>query len=635
VEILRPYRFPIIIVGLHFLLFFLARLAILISYPRDFAGLTGGTIVWGFVRGVRFDAAIIFLVLGLPLLLLMLPFRWSQSRLGRGIIGWACFSIFILFIFALSADALYFGYVHRHVGSELTFLGEAVEAMALSAAKQYVLPLAAFVTAAAGIFWGWRKLMRLSHEPMKPGFARLAATAALLAVMYFAARGSVTGKRLKVIHAFTEAPPAAAYIALNGPFTALHSIEDTRGLRVDFYPWPEAMQTVKSLLVAPEEKSESDEFPLLRRRPSRTGPRPNVVLIMLEGWDAFYTDVYRRELGQPPLGLTPRFDALSLEGVRFSRFYACGQKSMDGMCALLCGFPTLPHTPYLGRGMEQSRLTFLGHLAKREGYETLFLQSSKRASFRNDAVSVMAGFRVYLGGEDITRDKVEASRSPFGGPSWDHEMFAEAGRRLAAAPTPFLAYLYTASMHPPFGWPSKEWEKFPSGSTEHRYKNSLGYVDDTLGRFFSGAKAAGYFDRTVFILTSDHVGCSGSGRPDDPASLHHVPCLILGGGLKPAVVSRIGSQLDVVPTIADLAGWGAAHATLGRSLFDETAPDRGACCIQGDLVLRIEDEVCVVHNLSRRLFGKGRDLDAVERRLLSFFQVAGTLLRQNRICPSQ
>jgi phosphoglycerol transferase MdoB-like AlkP superfamily enzyme len=630
---LAPYRLPLVIAGLHLLLFTLARAAILILHGDDFASLSGGAIAWGFVRGLRFDAAVIAIVAGIPLWLLTLPFAWARTRWWRGIWGWACFATFAVFFLSLATDTVYFGYVHRHAGPELAFLGDVFDAVALSAVREYLLPLALVLAALGGLFWGWRRLLRVAPVPAAPGPARLVATALLAVALFYVARGSVTGKRLKVIHAFTDGPPAAAYLALNGPFTALHSVEDVRRLRVDYYPWAEALKTVTENLYAPAETPASPDYPLLRSRPPGKGPRPNIVLIMMESWDAFYTDVYRAELGQPPLGITPCFDALSREGMRFSRFYSCGQKSMDGMSALICGFPTLPHTPYLGRGMEQSSLTYLGHLAQREGYETYFLQSSKRASFRNDAVAAMAGFTTYVGGEEIPPQAPFAARAPLGGACWDHEMFIESHRRLAASRRPFLAYLYTATTHAPFIWPEAKWERYPPDSLRNRYLNSLHYVDGAFGQYIAAAKAAGYFDSTIFIITSDHLGGPGSATLEYPPSIHHIPCLILGGGIRPAVVTAIGSQLDVIPTIAELAGWGAPQAALGRSLLDPAAADRGAFLCETDIVLRIEDGGYVAHNLTRRVSGRGQGLDAIERRLLSFLQVGGTLLRQNRVAP--
>jgi len=227
------------------------------------------------------------------------------------------------------------------------------------------------------------------------------------------------------------------------------------------------------------------------------------------------------------------------------------------------------------------------------------------------------------------------SRAPLGGEAWDHEMFVEANRRLRAARRPFLAFLYTATTHTPFEWPTKEWEKFPPTSSEGRYRNSVAYADWALGQFFEGARRDGWFDSTIFVITSDHVGGPAGRTPGDPRTYHHVPGLLLAPGLAPAVDSRVASQLDVIPTIAELAGWRVPDSVLGRSLV-AAGSGGGALCVEGDLLLRIEPGGFLLHDQKSRLRSGGSpdtDFDAMEKRLLSVYQVAATLVRSNRLQP--
>jgi phosphoglycerol transferase MdoB-like AlkP superfamily enzyme len=107
--------------------------------------------------------------------------------------------------------------------------------------------------------------------------------------------------------------------------------------------------------------------------------------------------------------------------------------------------------------------------------------------------------------------------------------------------------------------------------------------------------------------------------------------VVIAPGLKPGVDRRIGSQLDVIPTVAALAGWTSPHAAFGTSLFSDPAVGRGALCIEGNLVFRFEDSGFVIHDLSGRVSASGTDPDGIERRLLSTVQTAYTLLRTNRV----
>jgi phosphoglycerol transferase MdoB-like AlkP superfamily enzyme len=621
----------LIIASAHLAAFSLARLAVLLFHADEFSALREGDVVLALVRGLRFDAAAIFPVIGLPLFFLMLPIPGPRASLWRQGWGWICYAAFAGFLFILVADGIYFGVVHRHAGLEATEPGEVFKVLASSAAIQFILPPLVFLAVLTGLFFAWRRLLRREPRNWPRPAAQIGAALVLGVLMYFGERGTLSGKRLRVVHAFQGAPLAGAHLALNGPYCILHTLVHSRTVKTAFYPWPDALRTAQETLLTPGEEIPDPEYPLLRRRPPKSGSKPNIVIILLESWDASATDVHRRELGLPALGCTPNYDAASREGMLYSRFYACGQRSMDGLSAMLCGFPTFPGIPYLGRGLEQSSLTALGRLAKAEGYDSWFIQSSERDSFRTDAISALTGFDHYLAAEDIPPAPPVESRRALPGMCWDHEMFAEAGRRLSDAKRPFLAFLYTSTTHHPFYWPGERWNKRPGGGLENRYLNSLEYGDWALGRFFEAAKASDWYANTIFLVTSDHIGGPGYGlKRDEPATQHHTPCFVIAPGLPPGVERRIGSQLDVIPTVAQLAGWGSPQATLGTSLFSDPAPGRGALCVQGSLVLRVEDGGFVLHSLEGRVQGSG-DVDAIERRLLSVTQAANALLRSNRL----
>lgn len=626
-EFLAPFRLPGIAVLAAFGAFLLARLATLLLHRGDFAELSGVEIGGAFVRGLRFDAAAIFPILGVPLLFFMMPVRGPWTRVW----AWICFAILALLLLVLAMDVVYFGFVHRHAGLEATEPVDAAKHVGTSAALQYLIPVILYLALVAGLALGWRRLLR-PDPPLapRPG-VQVAMALGFAVLMYFGERGTLSGKRLRVVHAFQDAPASAAHLSLNGPYCIVHSLVHSKAVRTAWMPAPEALKTAQESLFTPGERVPDPGYPLLRARSATAASKPNVVVIMLESWDAAVTDVHRRELGLPPLGCTPCYDALSAEGRLFARFLACGQRSMDGLSAMLCGVPTLPGMPYLGRGLEQSSLSGLGRLAAAEGYDSWFITSAERDSFRVDAIAAMTGFAHYLGAEDIPPAPPAEPRAELRGCCWDHEMFAEAAKRFSGAKRPFLGFLYTSTTHHPYFWPGERWNKFREPGPESRYRNSIAYGDWALGQFFDAAKAAGWFQDTVFIVTADHISGTGlAGRPDLPATLHHTPGLVLAPGLKPGVEKRTASQLDVIPTVAELAGWTAPQAALGTSLVSDPAPGRSALCVQGTLVLRVEDGGWVLHSLEGRVRAEG-DADAIERRLLSVTQAAYALLRSNRL----
>lgn len=631
-------RRTLILLGLNLLIFLLARTGLWLIYAGDFHALTGTELLHAFGRGLRFDLSIVMLVAGGPLLMLLLPFRFAQHRLWAGFWTWSSLVLLAGFAFLLVADLVYFGFVHRHVGPEITTLSADPGLMLDMAISSYAWVLALYAAGCALLFWLGRRLFRLRESQPGRFLPRLAVF--LLATVSTAAlaRGGIYNKAIDIVDAFAGSRPEAAYLSLNGPFAMAHSLKNSSAINAEFFPWPEAVARTRRAVLAPgEQPLAGDEYPLARvRSGSHHGRRPNVVVLMLESWDAAHVDATRRAMGLPPYGVTPNFDALAQQGQLFTRFYANGERSMDGLAALIAGIPTLPGTAYIGMGMEQNRMAYLGDMAKQEGYETVFLQSSKRSSFHVDSIAAMAGFSSYLGAEDIPATGHSTNTTERG--AWDYDTFHEANRRFADARKPFVGFIFTASTHLPFQSPGDRWQKFVPDTLERRFLNSLYYADWALGEFFKEARQAGYYDNTIFILTADHVSGFAAKAGDVP-SMHHVPLLVIAPGLKPGIVARTGGQVDVIPTLAELADWHTAQAGIGHSLLDARR-DRihGTFCVRGNVIERIEDGGWVAHDLRRRVAasadGRPEDIQGMEERLLAVYQVGHTLLLRNQIIPA-
>lgn len=624
--LVKSARRALFVVGVYVGVFFLFRLLLIGLYANHFHSLSAAEILTAFLRGTLFDLSISLAFIGFPLLFLLLPFRWSTRDWWQGLWTWYCFLVLAIFVFMLGGDLAYFGLAHRHVGPEVTAIGNDLDLIVDMALHNYAGALMTASVAVIALGWWWRRsLKRLPAHPAHPVLTVLAFVAVVVGV-----RGNVSGKPIGVVDAFADGSASAGYLTLNAPFSVFHSFQGSRPIDVDFLPWDQAVASVRKELIEPTEISTAG-YPLQRAQPAEASRHPNVVVLMLESWDAQHVDALRKAMQLPPLGATPNFDALAKQGVLFTQFYANGQRSMDGMSAILAGMPTLPGIPYIGRGMEQSDLGFLGSLAARQGYDTYFLQSAKRRSFRVDAIAARAGFDHYYGAEDIPARDPSLPVTDRG--AWDYDTFMFAHQLFSQADKPFVSFIFTATTHGPYDLPGPHWNKFTGDGLKERYLNTLNYADWALGEFFKAARASDYYRNTIFIITGDHV--SGFDvDPDDVRTQHHIPCLVIAPGQSPRSVERIGSQLDIIPTIVQLAGWSQPYASLGRSLWD-TRAGHGALVVRDEVVSRIDPSGWVEHDMVRRVgaraLEKDYDVDAAQRHLLAESQVAITLLRQNRV----
>lgn len=633
----NAYNRIALISGVFLALFFIARLALFIIYNNSFTELSIGQIAFSFIYGMRFDAMMIVTFLFIPFLLLGLPHNWAASRPWQGLMIWFSYLVLIAFIFLMIGDLIYFGFVQRHAGPEVTLITGDMDLMLDILLNEQRISLILFIVAVIIGALFWRRLFLKKIAIPSKVLPRYGAIIVLFLAFIIIGRGGLQYKPARISDAFLSGSTASGYLSLNGPFAIFHSARGTRPVTKEFMPHQTAVDLVRKQITGPTEKYIDAQFPLLRSTALRNTPianKPNIVIFLLESWDAIHLDHFRTQQGLAPYSITPNFNELVKKGRLYTNFYAAGMRSMDGIAGILAAVPTLPGMPYIGTGMAQNRLSYLAEFAKEQAYSTIFLQSSKRGSFRLDSVATKAGFDTYLGAEDIPPAHENAPKKKKWG-IWDYSTFMAAHKLFAQQQTPFLGFIFSSSTHNPWRVPAKQWLKFPEDNEHNKYLNSLYYSDWALGQFMAEAKKHKYFDNTIFIITGDHI--SGfDAKPNHLPSRYHIPLLIVGPGIKAGIDDRIGSQLDITPSIIDMANWKTLHSSVGRSLFDDTDIDqRAAFCINGNIIDFFQNENWLSHNLTRpldvHLANKPQTADTLEKQILATHQVVMKGMLENRI----
>jgi len=541
----------------------------------------------------------------------------------------------VLLIFMLAADLFYFEVVRRHAGPEVSALAADIPSMIYLAVHDFPWGLTVFIIAAIGGAYIWRTLIFPLPTPPAYITRRLAGIVVLMTLLVFIGRGGLQYKPLSVADAFISDSPATGYLVLNGPFSLAHAMENEKPLVKDFMSTADATRITQAWLGGQNTHFIDAHYPLLRNATNipRSSP-PNIVVLLLESWDASNVDAMRVAAGKSSRGVTPNFDRLARQGRLYTNFFAVGQRSIEGIAGMLAGMPTTPGMPPLGLGMEQNRLSFLGELAKSQAYRTVFLQSSNRGSFHVDAIAKRAGFDTYLGSEDIPELHLD-KRVNAGWGTWDHNTLQAANDLFQNSKTPFLGFIFTSSTHTPYATPTEQWRKFNSQTEHDKFLNTLYYSDWALGEFIAAAQRAGYFENTLFVLTGDHVSAFVEDSEQTP-NRYRIPLLIVGPGITPGVDTRVGGHLDILPTVVDAAGWSAHYAVLGRSLLDDTRmQDRTAFSVRATLVDWIAHDGWMTHDLNKRL-GVAPELPAaravqMEQQLTAVFQIVSHALVENRV----
>lgn len=599
-------------------LFSLGRVMLWLKYPHNFDTLGGGLLLQAFANGLRFDGSVVARIFALPLLLMWFPLRWFDKRLWFDAFAWLLYFATLALVLLLAGDIIYYEHVQRHVSYELVLLKNDLGFLLEFGLKSQPAGVVAFVLFALLLGWLWRRVLQIPLSASSYGPLKYIGLFFLLAVI---GRGGVSGKVIEIIDAYGSGDAPYGNLSLNGAFTTVVFALNMEEVNHHFFPHEEAVAIVngKEGLIDPA-------YPMLRRYTGTPNGR-NVVFVLLESWNFDYVDSF----GGKGYGVTPNFDALAADGLRFTRFYAAGQRSIEGIQATLTGIPALKGLPRIDAGIGVSNISRLGTMAKEQGYSTLFIQSSARDSFKISGIAAATGFENFYGMEDVPLRLMYADPEAaiFG---WDYDTLQFMKERLDVLQPPFLAYAFTGTTHEPYPELPLQFMLRPHGANdENGYLNALKYADWSLGQFMAEARKAPWFDNTIFIFTADHTNHfqQGSGL----LQRFHIPFLIYAPQLFLGEERRvIGSQLDVLPTILDLLGLDGEFAALGESLLRKHGRGEAFVTMGGQQIGLITDKAMLRHDLVRRLDGHGPQevLDRLEQRLLALDQLSYELLQANR-----
>ena len=121
------------------------------------------------------------------------------------------------------------------------------------------------------------------------------------------------------------------------------------------------------------------------------------------------------------------------------------------------------------------------------------------------------------------------------------------------------------------------------GTHVGHYLQSIRYADEQIGKFIDELKDQGLYDESLIVIYGDHSGIHGSPLSEEDAVLLEnflghpysskerltVPLVMAGGGLFTGEeYSRLGGQVDIMPTTLALLGVEHETPMMGHNLFE-------------------------------------------------------------------
>lgn len=562
-EPLLKLRFLLRYAFFWFLFFAFLRAVFLAYHVPEASQLSAATIAGLLLRGARMDASATAYLIVIPTILLALAPLFPARALRIVLCAYSWLAIAIAALLATVDVELFSKWGARIDATLLPYLRTPREAAASAESSPVVLLALMLIALIALGVWGYRRFVDRHFDNEAPGGRLLRTAPPLLlgcTLLLVPIRGGLQWTPLNPSSTYFSHSDFANQAGLNVAWNFLHSltIEDYRTTNpyASTITEVDARQLVDSLL----HTTDSTTHHLLRMK------KPNVILII---WESGTAKIIKRLGGLD--GITPRFDSLSHTGVLFNAMYASGNRSAKGLAAILSGWPAQSNAPILSSPSRAARLPGLAEDMAADGYHTSFYYGGELEFADFKSYLVEHGFDRIIGEQDFDRRDWS---SKWG--AHDHVVLARLLSDSRAFRRPFFATLFTLSSHEPYDVPMKP--VIAGNSEQVHFLNAHIYTDRSLGNFVAAASRESWWDSTLVIIIADHGHPLPRLAPpagEQASQLYHIPMLWLGGALavRDTVVTVVGSQVDVAPTL--LAQLGRPHAQYrwGKNLLaDDVKP---------------------------------------------------------------
>ncbi|MFZ2653114.1 MAG: LTA synthase family protein [Burkholderiaceae bacterium] len=560
----------------------LARLAFAFAFCPPGPGLGIPDAGAAFMLGLRFDARAALVSVALAWLLASLPRLGKRLRPPGARRFWHGYWMLAGGVWAIAVvfDAGHYAYLTQRLSSVLfTLARDAREATGMIWQSYPVLWIAAGLALWLLVWHGafqlvWRWLTRV--EPLaRPKAAWLAEAAVLL----FAA-GLVHGKVSQYPLRWSDAAALPSSFARALAVNPLHNLVDTWSFResaVDELRLRPAANRIRAFVGLPALQGD-EPISLLRSvaaaAPTPSRPPPNIVLVLLESFAGHKVGA----LGSP-LGATPNFDALAQGGLLFTRMMSAHAHTARGVFATITALPDVSRQSTASRN--PAAVDQFSIVSEFNQYKKFYFigGSTSWANVRGLLAANIPGVEI------VEQSRLKSPVVDVWGVS-DKNLLLEANEWLRAQKQPFFAIIQTAGNHRPYTIPAEDAAVFDPpipdanlmqqhGFISAQEYRAFAYLDWCIGQFMRRARLEPYFQNTIFAFVGDHgiIGATGPHFPPAWRELAitqgHTPLLIYAPGrVAPRRIEHWAQQVDVLPTLAALAGIGYRNTTLGRDLLD-------------------------------------------------------------------
>ena len=539
------------------ILFLVQRVVFLLFQHEQLSGIGIKYILLSSWYALPMDISMTSYALPLPVLLFIILI-FKNSKIIRHIIFSYFILIIILSVFVNIVDlGLFEAWGSKLNNKALSYLAYPEEAAGAAAGAPVISLFIIFFIESVFAIWIFTKI-RINFNPtILTLFQKLILAILLLALVFIGMRGGVQEIPINKSWSYYSRHPVLNLSAVNSTWNAIEIFIKPAEYETNPYSYQTDDQAKKIFkeLHNVEKDTTVNIFNI---------SKPNIILILLESWSG---DIIEAIGGEKDV--TPEFANLSKEGLLFTNFYSTGFRTEQGLAALLSGFPSQPKTTIIRKFGKFDKLPSIVNVLDSNGYSSAYYYGGDLEFANTITYLKTAGFDKIIGDKDF-----EFIKSTEWG-AYDEELFNFYLKDTKNVHEPFFHILMTSTSHEPFDAPVDG--GFTGNTLPDRYRNTISYTDQCLGKFIRAAKYQSWYPNTVFIITPDHGHFLPENRKHFDAERHHIPFLIYGDALqeefKGEIIEKFASHSDFATTILYQLNISHDHFRWSKNLFNTYQED--------------------------------------------------------------
>ena len=284
--------------------------------------------------------------------------------------------------------------------------------------------------------------------------------------------------------------------------------------------------------------------------------QPNFILVLMESQRGRNTGYMNPQIQPSP---TPFMDSLAAHSHVWMRMHTSGVPTTGGVLSTHIG---IPHHSRLAQATDLAHVTIPSfvQVLTENGYSTHYMSAADPA-WDNLGVWMSKWYTQ----QHYSREREDDSTFIDNAIEYVRDTLSKEGK-------PFFATLMTRSNHYPFNFAAGMTDEEKARPLQERINVTMGYADRQIGRFIRAIENEEWYKNTYVIIMADHgfpLGENGVSTMNGGgfSNISWIPFFIHGKGLDAVRDTTTAAQIDIAPTVLELAGFAVPNIFMGHNLL--------------------------------------------------------------------